>query len=172
MATPIFDRSFGFLLHDIARLLRKRFDQRARGLGLSRAQWQVLAHLHRHEGINQRGLSEILEIKSVTLGRLVDRLEAAGWVERRADPRDRRAHRLYTTGKVAPVLDRMFAIGEKVRAEALVGLGANEREGLIAALLTIRTNLSERGPDAAATDAPAERAGDGAADAPREVGHG
>ena len=80
------ERSFGFLLHDIARLLRKRFDQRARALGLSRSQWQVLAHLSRHEGINQSGLAEILEIENITLGRLVDRMGEAGWVERRPDP--------------------------------------------------------------------------------------
>src|SRR5215470_11064070 len=136
---------FGFLLHDIARLLRKRFDQGAAALGLSRAQWQVLAHLHRHEGINQSGLAEILEIKGVTLGRLVDRLEAAGWVERRADASDRRARRLYTTAKVAPVLERMWALVEINREEALAGLGDAERKELVASLLKIRANLSERG---------------------------
>jgi DNA-binding MarR family transcriptional regulator len=135
---------FGFLLHDIARLLRKRFDQRAATLGLSRAQWQVLAHLHRHEGINQSGLADILEIKGVTLGRLVDRLEAAGWVERRPDLADRRAHRLYTTAKVAPVLERMWALGEKNREEALDGLDDEDRRRLVDVLLKIRSNLSER----------------------------
>src|SRR5215472_2630546 len=136
---------FGFLLHDIARLLRKRFDQGAAALGLSRAQWQVLAHLHRHEGINQSGLADILEIKGVTLGRLVDRLEAAGWVERRADLSDRRARRLYTTAKVAPVLERMWALGEMSREEALAGLGDEDRRQLVDVLLKIRANLSERG---------------------------
>lgn len=140
------EQGFGFLLHDIARLLRKRFDQRARMLGLSRAQWQVLAHLHRHEGINQRGLAEILEIESVTLGRLVDRLEAAGWVERRADLRDRRARRLYTTEKVAPVIERMWSLGEVTREEALKGLADPERLQLVEALMKIRGNLSERAP--------------------------
>jgi DNA-binding MarR family transcriptional regulator len=144
--TPRTEQGFGFLLHDIARLLRKRFDQRARMLGLSRAQWQVLAHLHRHEGINQRGLAEILEIESVTLGRLVDRLEAAGWVERRADLRDRRAHRLYTTEKVAPVIERMWSLGEVTREEALTGLADPERLQLVEALMKIRGNLSERAP--------------------------
>jgi len=139
------EQGFGFLLHDIARLLRKRFDQRARVLGLSRAQWQVLAHLHRHEGINQRGLAEILEIESVTLGRLVDRLEADGWIERRADPGDRRARRLFTTAKVAPVLERMWALGAMTREEALAGLAPAERQTLLAALEKIRGNLSERG---------------------------
>jgi DNA-binding MarR family transcriptional regulator len=139
------EHGFGFLLHDIARLLRKRFDQSAITLGLSRAQWQVLAHLHRHEGINQSGLADILEIKGVTLGRLVDRLEAAGWVERRADASDRRARRLYTTAKVAPVLERMWALGERKREEALAGLTDAERRTLIDSLLKIRANISERG---------------------------
>jgi MarR family transcriptional regulator, transcriptional regulator for hemolysin len=139
------EHGFGFLLHDIARLLRKRFDQRAATLGLSRAQWQVLFHLHRHEGINQSGLADILEIKGVTLGRLVDRLEAAGWVERRADLNDRRARRLHTTAKVAPMLERLWALGEMNREEALAGLGDGERRELVDALLKIRANLSERG---------------------------
>jgi DNA-binding MarR family transcriptional regulator len=139
------EHGFGFLLHDIARLLRKRFDQRAATLGLSRAQWQVLAYVHRYEGINQSGLADILEIKGVTLGRLVDRLEATGWVERRADLSDRRARRLYTTAKVAPVLERMWALGEMSREEALAGLGDEDRHRLVDALLKIRGNLSERG---------------------------
>src|SRR5262245_26297396 len=104
------ERSFGFILHDIARLMRKRFDQRARALGLSRSQWQVLAHLSRHQGINQSGLAEILEIENITLGRLIDRMEEAGWVERRPDPNDRRARRLYMTEKVEPMMERMRAL--------------------------------------------------------------
>src|SRR5689334_8600395 len=116
------DRSFGFLLHDIARLLRKRFDQRARGLGLTRAQWQVLAHLARHEGINQTGLAEILEIAAITLGRLIDRMEEAGWVERRPHPGDRRARLLYMAAKARPVFDEMRASGDLVRKEAMSGL--------------------------------------------------
>jgi len=159
------EQGFGFLLHDIARLLRKRFDQRARMLGLSRAQWQVLAHLHRHEGINQRGLAEILEIESVTLGRLVDRLEAAGWVERRADARDRRARRLHTTAKVAPVIERMWGLGEVTREEALSGLADGERQQLVEALTRIRGNLSERAP---APDAD----GLGSAEQRRRLSHG
>jgi MarR family transcriptional regulator for hemolysin len=139
------ERSFGFLLHDIARLLRKRFDQRARVLGLSRAQWQVLAHLSRHEGINQSGLAEILEIENITLGRLIDRMEEAGWVERRADRNDRRARLLYTSEKVAPVTERMRALAEETRNEALAGLATAEREALIERLIQVRANLSERG---------------------------
>jgi MarR family transcriptional regulator for hemolysin len=141
------ERSFGFLLHDIARLLRKRFDQRARSLGLSRSQWQVLVHLERHQGINQSGLAEILEIENITLGRLVDRLEEAGWVERRPDRKDRRAHLLYTTRKVAPVMERMHKLAEETRREALAGLTPEQHEALVDALVHIRGNISERGQE-------------------------
>ena len=138
------DRSFGFLLHDIARLLRKKFDQRARALGLSRAQWQVLVHLERHEGINQSGLAEILEIENITLGRLIDRMEEAGWVERRPDRKDRRARLLYMTKNVAPVMERMRALAEEARNEALAGLPPEQRDVLLDTLVHVRANLSGR----------------------------
>jgi MarR family transcriptional regulator, transcriptional regulator for hemolysin len=153
------DVSFGFLLHDIARLMRKRFDQRARGLGLTRAQWQVLAHLARHEGINQAGLAEILEIEPITLGRLIDRMEESLWVERRPDPGDRRARLLYMTAKARPVFDRMRALGETVRAEALSGLSQAERDQLMAMLAAVRSNLSDRSTTAPEDNAPARARG-------------
>ena len=138
------ERSFGFLLHDIARLMRKKFDQRARSLALSRAQWQLLVHLSRHEGINQSGLAEILEIENITVGRLIDRMEEAGWVERRPDPGDRRARLLYTTEKVAPVMERMRELAEATRNEALAGLAPAQRDALIDTLIQVRGNLSDR----------------------------
>src|SRR5690348_3880242 len=145
MATSELDSSFGFLLHDIARLMRKRFDQRARCLGLTRAQWQVLAHLARHEGIKQAGLAEILEVEPITLGRLIDRMEEAGWVERRPHPSDRRARLLYLTAKAQPVFAKMRALGEAVKSEALAGLTQEEHERLVATLIAVRANLSDRG---------------------------
>jgi MarR family transcriptional regulator, transcriptional regulator for hemolysin len=143
------ERSFGFILHDIARLMRKRFDQRARALGLSRSQWQVLAHLQRHEGINQSGLAEILEVESITLGRLIDRMEEAGWVERRPDRNDRRARLLYMTAKVAPMMERMRALADDTLNEALSGLSPAEREAILDQLMRVRANLSDRAPAAA-----------------------
>jgi MarR family transcriptional regulator, transcriptional regulator for hemolysin len=140
------DSSFGFLLHDIARLMRKRFDQRARNLNLTRAQWQVLAHLARHEGINQAGLAEILEIEPITLGRLVDRMAESGWVERRPHPSDRRARQLYLTAQAEPVFARMRALGDETREEALAGLSQDDRDRLTATLIDIRNNLSDRNP--------------------------
>ncbi len=147
MAQPALDRSFGFLLHDIARLLRKRYEQRARPLGLSRAQWQILAHLQRRQGINQAGLAELLELEPITVARLVDRMEEAGLVERRNDPADRRAHRLYLTERAQPLLQRARALGDEVSHEAFVGLAMDERESLIDLLVRVRGNLSDRRSD-------------------------
>ena len=138
------DRSFGFVLHDVARLMRKRFEQRARGLGLTRAQWQVLAHLTRHEGINQSGLAEILELEPISVGRILDRMEEAGWVERRADPADRRAHRLYVTARARPVMQRMMALGQAVWEDAFAGVPEEDRRRVLELLLLVRGNLSER----------------------------
>src|SRR5580704_7777905 len=100
------NRSFGFVLHETARLLTKRFDQRAKCLGLSRAQCQLLAYLVYHEGINQTGLAELLEIEPISLARLIDRMEQSGWVERRPDPNDRRAWQLFIAEKAKPVFTK------------------------------------------------------------------
>ena len=150
MRNPPLDRSFGFLLHDVARLVRKRYEQQARPLGLTRAQWQVLAYLQRHEGINQSGLAELLELEPITIARLLDRMEEAGLVERRADPADRRARRLFLTERARPMLERGRAVGDEVRAEACAGFDAVERERLVDMLLRVRANLSEKRGDESA----------------------
>ena len=141
---PGSEDTFGFVVHDVARLLRKRFDQRARALGLTRAQWQVLAHLARNEGINQSGLADILEIENITLGRLVDRLEESGWVERRLCGNDRRVRLLHLTEKAKPILGQMWALGLETRGEALSGLSAEDQTTLLNMLRRVRANLSER----------------------------
>jgi MarR family transcriptional regulator, transcriptional regulator for hemolysin len=135
--------TLGFLVHDVARLLRKRLEQRARaaGIGLTRAQWQTLAYLARSEGMNQASLAQLLDIEPITLVRLIDRLEAIGLVERRPDPRDRRQRNLYLTEKAWPELARIKALGAEVREEALAGLAAPERERLMGALAQAKTNL-------------------------------
>ncbi len=140
---PHLTRSLGFLLGDVSRLVRARFDTRARSLGLTRAQWRVLARLRRREGINQTELAEILEIESITLGRHIDRLEAKGWVERRRDPADRRAWKLFLCTKVQPVLDQLRAFSETTRKEALAGISKNDSELLIDLLLQIKGNMLE-----------------------------
>lgn len=132
----------GFLLNDVARLLRKRFEQNAKGLGLTRAQWQVVAHLRRAEGISQAGLAEILEVEPITLARIVDRLEAAALVERRAAPDDRRIKRLFLRPEALPLMDDMQVIGEATRAEALEGLSAPDLDHLTRILAVMKTNLA------------------------------
>lgn len=134
----------GFLLHDVARLLRKRFEQNARGfgLGLTRSQWQVLAYLDKNEGIQQGGLAELLEVEPITLGRILDKLETCGLVERRHDARDRRVWRLYLTDKAGPTLATMRELGEITRAEAFGAISESERAALLALLGAMRTNLA------------------------------
>mgnify|MGYP000594859862 CR=1 FL=1 len=152
MATdPYLTRSLGFLLADVSRLVRRRFDQRAGGLGLTRAQWRVLAQLRRREGINQTALAEILEIEPITLGRHIDRLVEKGFVERRPDPADRRAWRLHLLSEVQPVLNRMREMSAMTSREAFAGISDADRDRLIELLLTIKGNMQAL--DAAETDA-------------------
>src|SRR5258708_3573062 len=122
--------TLGFILHDVARFLRKRFEQNAKGLGLTRSQWQVLAFLAPNEGIHQGGLAEILEIEAITLVRILDKLEVRGFIERRQHPTDRRIWLLYLTEAAHPVLARMREVGEVTRAEALSGIPDAQREQL------------------------------------------
>lgn len=141
--------SLGFLVADCARLIRRRFDVRARTLGVSRAQWQVLVALSRHEGINQSGLADYLEVETITLCRMADRLQDAGLIERRADPADRRAWKLYLTEPARLLLGDLRTLGEGVIADALDGIADSARQALVDGLLAMRANLSARtGPAA------------------------
>ena len=138
-------RSFGFLIHDVSRQLRKSFDRHARAIGLTRAQWRVLAHLSRNEGVKQSELADILEIKPITLARLLDRLSADDWVERRMDPTDRRARRLYMTEKAKPILSDLRKVALAVRREALDGLSPADQDKLIEQLRLVKSNLLKAG---------------------------
>ena len=140
-----FERAFGFVLHEAARLLSKRFDQKARAIGLTRAQCSVLFRLSMQEGMNQARLAELMEMEPISLARLVDRMEQAGWIERRADPADKRARRLYMTAKAKPVYERMIAVGLETRGEALAGMSPSDRDRIVDLLIQVRRNLSERG---------------------------
>jgi DNA-binding MarR family transcriptional regulator len=135
--------TLGFLLNDVARFLRKRFEQRARGLGLTRSQWQVLAYLAANEGIQQSGLAELLEIEGITLVRLLDKLERRGLVERRQHATDRRIWLLHLTAAAHPILAEMRSLGDRTRGEALEGLSDEERTQLLGALCTMKKNMIE-----------------------------
>ena len=133
----------GFLLHDAARLLRKRFEQRSRSSGLTRSQWQVLAYLAAHEGIHQGALAELLDIEAITLVRLLDKMEARGLVERRRHPTDRRIWQLFLKPDARPLLDLMKVTGKVTRDEAFKGMTEAEQERLLQTLPLIKSNLLE-----------------------------
>ncbi len=141
-------RNFGFLLNDVARLMRTVYDRRVRSLGLTRSQWWVLNHLFRGDGVTQTELAETLEIEKPTLGRLLDRLEAKGWVRREDDATDRRAWRVYLTDEVGPAMRELRAVAAELRRDALAGLSASERERFVDTLLAIKANLAKMPPGA------------------------
>ena len=136
-------QTLGFLLHDVARLMRKRFEQRARHVGLTRSQWQTLAFLSRCEGIHQKALAEMLEIEPITLMRLIDKLSERGFVERRKHATDRRIWLLYMTEPARALLAEMRELGDETRAEALAGITAGDKARLFEMLETMKSNLSE-----------------------------
>lgn len=133
--------TLGFLLHDVARLLRKRFEQRAKDLGLTRSQWQTLAYLANNEGIHQAGLAEMLEIEPITLVRILDKLSERGLVERRQHPSDRRSWLLYMREEARPLIDTMRSIGDQTRKEALDGTSQEDNQRLYELLTLMKSNL-------------------------------
>ena len=133
--------TLGFVLHDVARLLKKRFEQHARDSALTRSQWQVLAYLAHNEGISQSGLAELLEIEPITLTRIVDKLEAIGLIARQPHPSDRRVWLLYLTSAARPKLTQVRRLGDITRGEALSGIFEADRRRLLEILQAMRENL-------------------------------
>lgn len=140
------EENIGTMLAQVSRLMRRSFDERARSLGVTRPQWQVLSILKRREGINQGGLAEILEVEPITAGRMIDRLQEADLVERRSDPSDRRAWRLFLTPRGDELLDFLRPHARETIETALDGISEAERAELKAQLARIRANLSRRSP--------------------------
>jgi DNA-binding MarR family transcriptional regulator len=136
-------RNFGFILNDVARLMRTTFDRRVRSLGFTRSQWWVLNHLFRNDGVTQSELAVILEVEKATLGRLLDRMEAKGWVRREEHASDRRAKRVYLTEEVQPAIKAMRAAAAELRRDALSGLPPEKQDQFVDTLLTIKANLSK-----------------------------
>lgn len=132
----------GFIIGDVSRMLRTVYDRRVEPLGLTRAQWRVLARISRNEGCTQTELAAELEIEKPTLGRLIDRLQANDWVERRADENDARTKRIFLTPGVRPVLTEMYTLADEVLDAALAGLTAEAAGQLEQSLLHVKSNLS------------------------------
>jgi MarR family transcriptional regulator for hemolysin len=133
--------SIGLLLYDTARLMRRDFDRRVRTVGLTRAQWMVITYLAREEGSNQAAIADFLDVEPITIVRHLDRLEEAGWIERRIDPNDRRARLIYLTDKARPLLETKRELGAEMREVMLAGLSETARSDLLAALQHVRANL-------------------------------
>lgn len=132
----------GYLITDVSRLMRREFDARARQIGVTRPQWRALGLLKRYPGSHQGALADMLEVEPITIGRMIDRLEEAGLVERRRDPADRRAWRIHLTDAAQPLLGQLQVIGEALTEEALAGLEDHDRVSLHTMIERIRTNLS------------------------------
>lgn len=135
------DMSFGYLLNDVTLLFRKHFDRRATRFGLTRAQWRALKCLHLRQGIRQSELAEYLDMEAIAVGRVIDRLQAAGFVERRADPNDRRCWRLYTTERAQSVTDGMEEIARGLREDATKSIEVDELQHMIDVLNRVKENL-------------------------------
>ena len=134
--------SVAFLLHDVARRFRQRFDERARGLGVTRQQWRALIHLSHRPAQSQAELADALDVERITLCRMIDRLADAGFVERRSDPADRRVWRLHLTPAASSVVGKLTVIGHELEEEALRCMSASERQQLQADLRRVRDALS------------------------------
>jgi MarR family transcriptional regulator, transcriptional regulator for hemolysin len=134
---------FGFLLHEVARLLKKRFEQHARGSGLTRSQWQVLTYLDRNEGINQSRLAGLLDVEPITLSRIVDKLQSFRLIERQPDPTDRRVWTLHLTPAARPKLTEVRKLGDLTSSEALAGVSDPDRLHLQKTLQTLKSNLTD-----------------------------
>jgi MarR family transcriptional regulator for hemolysin len=135
------EREIAFTIIDVARMLRTYADQLARQFGISRAQWGVLVRLDRSEGLKQSELAEILDLQPISLTRLLDRLAENGLIERRADPNDRRANRLFLMPAARPLLERLAELGKDMMTTVLEGLDPKSNERLLRDLGLVKDNL-------------------------------
>ena len=134
-------REIGITLVDVARLLKTYGDQAARQFAISRAQWTVLMRLDRFEGMKQSELAEVLDLQPISLTRLLDRLAGNGLIERRPDPNDRRANRLYLTPAARPLIEELSHLGEDMMTTVLEGIDDASREQLLRDLGVMKDNL-------------------------------
>lgn len=137
--------TFPFEIGETAHALRKAFDRKAVGLGVTRAQWKVLFRLTRQPGLRQVELADLLDIEPITLCRIVDRLEEGGLVERTSDPSDRRVWRLHVTASAQPLIDKLRAVADELTAEAFAGIDGKDIEIARQVLARARENASRSG---------------------------
>jgi MarR family transcriptional regulator for hemolysin len=137
------DSMLGLLLHHVDRLLKKRFEQNSRESGLTRSQWQVLSYLAQNEGINQARLAGLIEIEPISLGRIVDKLEAMGLIKRNPHPTDRRTWLLHLMPAASSRLEQVGEYSDVTRREALAGVSEADKQHLLKTLQALKANLTE-----------------------------
>jgi DNA-binding MarR family transcriptional regulator len=154
--SPDDERNVGYLISDAARLMRTVFDRRVRACGLTRAQWLALTRLHRRPGLSQSEVADMLEIEKPSAGRLIDRLEENGWVERRADPVDRRINRIWLTAQAEAVHASIWPVAAGTVDDALAALSHDERDQLADLLMRVKASLVAMAESGQAADEMAE----------------
>ena len=157
MVTFSLERDFAFMVSDVARMLRTLFDQEARKFGMTRAQWGVLFRLERSEGLKQSELADVLEIQPITLTRLIDRLCDSGLIERRSDPNDRRAKRLFLTPAARPLLTKLDKLTSEIMERSLTGVDRATVEAMTGQLAVIKENVRHAIADRAMGDSAEEK---------------
>ncbi len=155
---PNTEEYIGVVISDVARLLRTEFDRRVRRLGITRAQWLVLTRLHRRPGASLSELAEMMEVEKATAGRMIDRLVANGWVERRTARNDRRVKRVYLTDDAERVHKRIWRVAEETVDAALTDLSARERKQLMSLMQRLKTTLVSADGDNSTVNEPNGRA--------------
>lgn len=142
-------KALAIVMHDVSRLLRRRVDKAAQTIGLTSAQWRVLSYLARSEGSNQANVADYMDMEPITLSRQLDRMESAGMIERRPDPSDRRAHRLFLTDTGRRLMDGFRGVTAGVMEDFTDGISEAEIAMATDILARMRTNLTGKAADAA-----------------------
>lgn len=154
--TRSWDLRLGYLIHDVSRLRRVTYDRELAPLGITRSQWWVLAFISRNDGLPQTDLANELDVGKVALGSLIDRLQSSGFVERRADEKDRRVKRVFLTDKARQLIERIGPINDSFNARILKGIPREDLELTSRTLYAMKNNLlalaAERGGDSTADD--------------------
>ena len=144
MGSRIQAEEISFLLADVSRLMRQAYQREARAQPLTLAQARALVYVERHEGLCQRELAQLLEVQPMTLAKLLDQLAALDLIERRADPKDRRAFRIHLRPQAQTQLAAVGKLAQRIRGRALEGLSAEQTQALADTLLHMRSRLSQR----------------------------
>jgi DNA-binding MarR family transcriptional regulator len=139
--SPDDENYIGYTITDVGRLLRTVFERRVRAFGLTRAQWLVIARVHRRPGMSQSEVADLLEIEKAPAGRLIDRMQAKGWLERRDDSSDRRVNRLHLTRKGERLHAAIWPVAEATVDDALGSLSPRQRRQLSQVMARVKAHL-------------------------------